>query len=93
MAKVTEFGSDVSIQAGKSYISLLRSGKKFGIVQVTAQRFDVGIKLKGVPVEHTDRFTPAASWNAMVTHRVCIEDPKHVNAELIRWLTSAYEKA
>ena len=91
VAKVTEFGSDVSIQAGKSYISLLRSGKKFGIVQVTARRFDVGIKLKGV--EPTDRFTPAGNWNAMVTHRVHIDDPKQVDAELIRWLKNAYEKA
>ena len=91
VAKVTEFGSDVSIQAGKSYISLLRSGRKFGIVQVTAQRLDVGIKLKGA--ETRDRFTSAGNWNAMVTHRVRIEDPKQVDAEMIRWLKSAYEKA
>jgi hypothetical protein len=90
-AKVIEFGSDASLQAGKSYISLLRSGKKFGIVQVTVQRFDVGIKLKGV--EPTDRFSPAGNWNAMVTHRVRLEDPKQVNAELIRWLRNAYERA
>jgi hypothetical protein len=44
--KVAEFGSDVSIQAGKSYISLLRSDKKFGIMQVTTQRFGVGIKVR-----------------------------------------------
>jgi hypothetical protein len=58
---------------------------------VTAQRFDVGIKLKGV--EPTERFTLAGSWNAMVAHRVRIEDAKYVDAELIRWLKSAYEKA
>jgi hypothetical protein len=29
----------------------------------------------------------------MVTHRVRIEDPKQVNAELIRWLRNAYERA
>lgn len=89
--KVTQFGSDVSIQAGKSYISLLRSGKKFGIVQVTAPRFDVGIKVKSV--EPTDRFIPAGNWNAMVTHRMRIENPKQVDAELIRWLKTAYAKA
>ena len=57
----------------KSYISLVRGAKKFGIVQISAERIDIGIKLKGVPP--TERFEAAGSWNAMVTHRVRISDP------------------
>ena len=90
-AKISEFGPDVSIQAGKSYITFLRKGKKFGIVQIAVQRFDVGIKLKGV--EATDRFLPAGTWNTMVTHRTRIDDPKQVDDELLQWLRNAYDKA
>src|SRR5664279_3591813 len=89
--KVHEFGSDVTTATTKSYISLLRNVKKFGIVQVTSKAMDIGIKLKGVPVR--DRFTEAGAWNSMVTHRVRIDDPKQIDAELIAWLHDAYEKA
>jgi Domain of unknown function (DUF4287)/Domain of unknown function (DUF5655) len=34
-SKVSSFGSDTDVQAGTSYISLRRNGKKFAIVQVT----------------------------------------------------------
>jgi hypothetical protein len=91
VAKVASFGSDVNIRAGNSYISLLRSGRKFGIVQVTAQRVDVGIKLKGAQPTH--RFVPAGTWNTMVTHRVRIDDANQVDSELGRWLRHAYDKA
>jgi hypothetical protein len=77
--------------AAKSYISLVRNGKKFAIVQVTSNRFDVGIKLKGTAP--TQRLTPAGSWNAMVTHRVAIDDPAGVDPELIGWMRRAYEVA
>jgi Domain of unknown function (DUF4287)/Domain of unknown function (DUF5655) len=89
IASVAEFGSDVSAQPAKSYISLVRDGKKFAIVRVTSERLDVGIKLKGAAP--TGRLTLAGSWNAMVTHRVAIKDPADVDPELIRWMRSAYE--
>jgi len=72
-------------------IRLRRNGKKFGIVQVTAQRFDVGIKLKGV--EPADRYTLAGSWNTMVTHGARIKKPEHVDAGLFRWLRNTHENA
>jgi hypothetical protein len=91
MASVAEFGSDVSAQPAKSYISLVRDGKKFAIVKVTSERFDVGIKLKGTAP--AGRLTTAGSWNAMVTHRVTVGDPGDVDPELIEWLRSAYQGA
>ncbi len=91
MAGVAAFGCNVSAQPAKSYISLVRDGKKFAIVQVTSERFDVGIKLKGTAP--AGRLTPAGSWNAMVTHRVAVTDPGDVDPELLRWLRSAYERA
>ena len=35
--------------------------------------------------------TLAGSWNAMVTHRVTVQNPADVDPELIRWTRSAYE--
>jgi hypothetical protein len=90
-AKVEKFGSDVKFGANQSYINLLRDGKKFGIVAVTADRMDIGIKLKSAATD--DRFQPSGKWNAMVTHRVHITDPKQIDAELVKWLKQAYEAA
>src|ERR1700722_2637332 len=92
IAQCKKFGPDVTIAAGGTYISLLRATKKFGIIQPSAaDRLDIGIKLKGK--DPTGRFEAAGAWNAMVTHRVRIEDPKQINAEVLSWLRSAYSAA
>jgi predicted transport protein len=91
LARVSKFGPDVSVGPTSSYISVLRKGKKFAIIQVTSERFDVGIKLKSVKT--TDRFKAAGEWNAMVTHRVRIDDPEQMDAELLAWLKKAYGAA
>ncbi|HTZ24140.1 MAG TPA: DUF5655 domain-containing protein [Streptosporangiaceae bacterium] len=88
---IADFGSDAGAQPAKSYISLVRGGTKFAIVQVTSQRFDVGIKLKGTAP--AGRLTTAGSWNAMVTHRVAVKNPGDVDPELLRWMRSAYDGA
>lgn len=91
LAKIRKFGPDVSVSPTDSYISILHKGKKFGIVHVTSDHLDIGIKLKGT--EPTDRFESAGTWNAMVTHRVRIDDPKEINAEVLSWLHRAYDKS
>lgn len=88
---VRAFGADVTVQAGNSYISLLRSGKKFAIVKVTGERLDVGIKRKDA--EPDERFQPSGRWNAMVTHRVQIGDVAELDQELLDWLRAAYSTA
>ena len=90
IAEVRGWGGQA--QPGGTYINLLRDGKKFAIVQpASAGRLDVGIKLKGTPAE--GRYEPAGSWNAMVTHRVRVEDPAQVDADLAGWLRRAFEAA
>lgn len=91
LKKVDAFGADVDVSPTDTYLSLVRKGRKFSILQVTGDRMDIGVKLKGAPAD--DRFKPAGAWNAMVTHRVRVEDPKQIDAELISWLHKAYEKA
>jgi hypothetical protein len=89
MAAVAAFGNDVSVQPTNSYLSLLRGGKKFGTVHVAADRIDIGIKDKAA--DAGDRLTAAGTWNTMVTHRVTVDDPQHLDAELIGWLKAAYD--
>ena len=91
LIKLNEFGPDVSIAPTNSYISFLRKGKKFAIVQVATDRMDVGIKLKGAPT--SNRFEEAGTWNIMVTHRVRISDPAQVDGDVLAWLKRAYEAA
>ncbi|HUH96262.1 MAG TPA: DUF4287 domain-containing protein [Anaerolineales bacterium] len=91
LARAREFGPDVSAAPTNSYISILRKAKKFAVVQATADRLDIGIKLKGVKA--TERFAAAGAWNAMVTHRVQIDDPQQINAEVISWLHRAYDQS
>ena len=90
-AWIMAFGSDVEIAPAKSYINLVRGAKKFGIVQISTERMDIGIKRKGVAP--TERFEAAGSWNAMVTHRVRITDPTQIDAEVLAWLQLAYDAA
>ena len=86
-----EFGDDVRVAPTKTYLSLLRGDKKFGVVQVSAKRLDIGIKLTGTPPK--GRFEQAGAWNAMVTHRVKIDDPEELDAQVLTWLRQAYDKA
>lgn len=91
LSKIEEFGLDVTVSPTDSYLSLLRKGKKFAIIQITAEQMDIGIKLKGIPPE--GRLATAGLWNSMVTHRVRIDNPRQIDAELISWLRQAYDKA
>jgi hypothetical protein len=91
LGKMRQFGSDVSVSPTDTYISVLRKGKKFSVLQVTSDRMDIGIKLKGT--RSTGRFEKAGVWNPMVTHRVRVEDPRQIDAEVISWLHQAYDKA
>jgi hypothetical protein len=88
---IHKFGPDVSLAPTNSYISLLRSGKKFGVLQVTSDRMDIGVKLKGTPSK--GRLEKSGTWNSMVTHRIRLEEASQVDTDLISWLHQAYEKA
>ena len=89
--KIEAFGKDVELAPKKAYVSLRRS-KQFGLIQPsTATRLDVGVNLKGVAPK--GRLEASGSFNSMCTHRVRLESPKQVDAELVGWLREAYDKA
>jgi hypothetical protein len=88
--QIRMFGSDVSAQANETYINLLRGSKKFAILQPSAaDRVDVGIKLKDAKPH--GRLEVSGSWNAMVTHRVRINEAHQLDSELLSWLKRGYD--
>lgn len=90
VAAARQFGDDVALAPTRSYISLTRRGKKFAILTpATADRFDVGLKLKGVAP--AGRLEAAGNWNIMVTHRVRLKSSDEADEELVGWLRQAYE--
>ncbi len=91
LTKLGRLGQEFRVAPTNSYISLLRGDSKFGLLAVTADRLDVGLKLKGLPP--AGRLEAAGDWNAMVTHRVRVTDPQQLDAELLAWLKQAYQAA
>ena len=91
LTAVGKFGGDVEVSPKKTYVSLRRN-KQFALIQPTTKtRVDVGINLKGVAPK--GRLEASGSFNAMVSHRVRVENPKEVDKELIGWLKDAYNQA
>ncbi|MBV9511256.1 MAG: DUF4287 domain-containing protein [Caulobacteraceae bacterium] len=88
--QVQGFGPDVHVSHGSTYLSLVKGGKKFAIVQAAGERMDIGVKLKGLAP--TDRLEDAGAWNTMVTHRVRITDEARLDEEVLEWLKQAYAK-
>jgi len=91
--KVEAFGTDIEIAPKKAYVSLRRS-KQFALIQPsTKTRIDVGINLKELPKNATERLEVSGSFNSMVSHRVRVEGVKGVDKELIAYLREAYDRA
>ena len=91
IATLKTFGDDFSVEPTKTFLTLLRKDKKFGLVQVSAKRLDIGIKLAGTKPK--GRYENAGAWNSLVTHRVKIDSPEEIDADLYIWLRQAYDKA
>jgi hypothetical protein len=89
LAAIRKFGKDVEVSPKKAYVSLRRN-KQFALIQPsTASRLDVGINLKGIAPQ--GRLEASGSFNAMVSHRVRVANPKEVDKELLAWLKEAYD--
>ena len=91
MTAIAAFGDDIDQVPKKGYLSLRRR-KQFAMIQPSgAGRIDIGLVLKDVPA--LGRLESAASFNALFTHRVRLAGPDGLDAELIGWLRSAYDRA
>lgn len=91
VAEVSKFGGDVELAPKKAYVSLRRA-KQFGIIQPsTKTRMDLGLNLKGEPASGV--LIEGDKWSGMCSHRIEIHSLEDINAEVIDWLRSAYDKA
>lgn len=88
---VKSFGKDVEISPKKTYVSLRRN-KQFALVQPsTKTRVDLGINLKSESAK--GRLEKSGSFNAMVSHRIRLEQPGDVDKDVKAWLKKAYAEA
>ena len=91
MDAIAGFGGDIELVPKRGYLSLRRR-KQFAMIQPGgAGRIDIGLILKDVPAG--GRLESAAGFNALFTHRVRLAGPDGLDAELIGWLRSAYDRA
>jgi len=91
LSAMKKFGADLEVAPKKTYVSLRRK-KQFALVQPsTKTRVDLGINLKDKAPE--GRLEASGSFNSMVSHRVRLEKPADVNAEVVKWLKEAFDAA
>jgi len=89
IAAAKALGADVEVAPKKTSVSLRRK-KQFALVEAaTHARVDLGLQLKGVPIAGRLEKYPST----MCTHRVKLEQPAQLDAELKGWLKQAYDAA
>jgi hypothetical protein len=89
MAEMAQLGA-FEIAPKKGYLSLRRK-KQFAMIGPTTNtRVDVGLNMKGV--DATARLAELPS-GGMCNYKVKVADAAEVDAELIAWITRAYESA
>jgi uncharacterized protein DUF5655/uncharacterized protein DUF4287 len=89
MAEIAQLGA-FEIAPKKGYLSLRRK-KQFAMIgPATNTRVDVGLNMKGV--DATVRLAEMPS-GGMCNYKVKVTDVAEVDAELIAWITHAYESA
>jgi hypothetical protein len=91
LAQVAHFG-EVTVQARKSYVSLVAPRRTFATVEpTTKQRVDLGLRLAKPKVSR--RLLRATSMrNSQVTARIEVATPGEVDDEVVSWLKRAYKE-
>lgn len=85
------FGDDIEFVSKKANVSVRRK-VQFALIQPsTKTRMDLGIKIKGKDPE--GRLETSGPFGTMCTHRVRLEAPGDVDADVLDWLKEAYEGA
>ncbi|HSB03368.1 MAG TPA: DUF5655 domain-containing protein, partial [Anaerolineales bacterium] len=81
---------DVTIQARKTYVSLVTSRRTFARVQATTkQRIDLGLRLEGQ--KPSGRLQPS-KIHASTPLQISLTMPEDVDAEVLDWLQKAYNQ-
>jgi hypothetical protein len=81
---------DVTVQARKTYVSLVSPRRTFARVQATTKdRVDVALRLKGQKAG--GRLKPSKIHETMPV-QIGLNGRKDVDSEVLRWLRKAYEE-
>jgi hypothetical protein len=80
----------VTIQARKTYVSLVSPRRTFARVQpTTRQRVDLGLRLEGI--QPGGRLQPSKIHETMPL-QISLTSPEELDAEALDWLQRAYEQ-
>lgn len=89
ISAVMEFGA-VTIQARKTYISLMTPRRTFARVQPTTKnRVDVGLRLEGQ--KPSGRLQPSRIHETMKL-QISLSSVEEIDAEVLNWLRRAYQE-
>ncbi|MDP2560608.1 DUF4287 domain-containing protein [Psychrobium sp. 1_MG-2023] len=89
LSEIAKFGGDVVITPKKASVSVIRN-KQFALIKpATKTRIDLGLKLKGVPIQGC--LGESGPFGTMCTHRIQLKSASDVDQEVIAWLLRAYE--
>jgi hypothetical protein len=81
---------DVTVQARKTYVSLVTARRTFARVQATTrQRVDLGLRLEGQ--EPSGRLQ-TSKIHASTPFQISLTTPEDVDAEVLNWLQKAYDQ-
>jgi hypothetical protein len=81
---------EVTVQARKTYVSLVSPRRTFARIQpTTRKRVDLGLRLEGQ--EPGGRLQPSKIHETMKL-QISLSAPTEVDSEVLRWLQRAYEE-
>ncbi|WP_110458262.1 DUF4287 domain-containing protein [Shewanella algidipiscicola] len=91
LLEINKLGEDIVITPKKGSVSFIRK-KQFALIKpATKTRIDLGLKLKDIAVQ--GRLEDSGPFGTMCTHRIQLKSISDVDAEVIGWVSKAYEKS
>lgn len=85
-----DLGKDVRVEPCSGYVPLIRK-TQFAVIRAsTRDRVDLGLALGDVEPKGRLEVGKVQGAPARITHRIALESPEDVNAEVLRWLKKAY---
>jgi predicted transport protein len=91
LSAITSLGADVIITPKKTSVSFIRK-KQFALIKpATKTRIDLGLKLKDIDIQ--GKLEGSGPFGTMCTHRIQLKSIEDVDADVVHWLSTAYEKS
>jgi len=85
-----KLGKDVRVEPCTGYVPLIRKNQFAVIRASTKTRVDLGLALGDAEPEGRLATGKVQGTSERITHRIALESPKDVDAEVLRWLKRAY---